>query len=102
MDQIIVVVGMAFNFILAQIVKKNAGTATSIKKLIPILNIMVGAVTQLIASINQTVPDIAPAVAMAGFFGSFGKGLLDILVNGLIQGLIVTGAHSTQKNVRQF
>jgi hypothetical protein len=40
-------------------------------------------------------------ILYAGFFGTFGKGFLDIFVNALLQTLIVTGAHSAPKNVMQ-
>lgn len=101
MDQIIVVVGMLTNFVLSYLVKKNAGTAISVRKVVPVLNIAIGILTQMVASANAVVPPTAPTVAMAGFFGTFGRGFLDIVLNGIIQGLLTTGVHSTQKNLRQ-
>jgi len=102
MDQIIVLVGMLTSFVVGYLAKKSTNTADKIRKLIPIGNIVIGIITQMLASANSALPpETAPAVAMAGFFGSFGKGLLDTIINGIIQGLLVTGVHSTQKNVRE-
>lgn len=97
--ELVTLVGIGLNFIIAYWVKKN-GTVL-IKKTIPIGNIIIGIVTQWVAAANQQTVAVAPAVALAGFFGTFGKGFLDIVINGLIQALITTGAHSTQKNITE-
>jgi len=102
MDQIIVLVGMLTSFVVGYLAKKSTSTTDKLRKFIPIGNIVVGVITQMLASANAALPpETAPAASMAGFFGTFGKGLLDTLINGVLQGLLVTGAHSTQKNVRE-
>jgi hypothetical protein len=93
--------GMLVNFIVGFVVSKNAAAGATIRKLIPAINFVLALVTQIVASANSALPPAVPAVAMAGFFGTFGKGFLDTLLNALIQTLVVTGAHSGTKNVYQ-
>ncbi len=97
--EIITILGVGLNFILAYLVKKGAGP--TLRKMIPILNVAVGVMTQIGAAATQATTNVVPAVAVAGFFGTFGRGFLDCFVNGLIQGLLTTGVHSTQKNLVQ-
>lgn len=101
MDQIITLLGMVVNFGVGYITKKSTKTGDFIRKIIPAITFAVALVTQMVAAASSALPpETAPAVAMAGFFGTFGKGFLDIFVNSLIQTFVVTGAHSTQKNLR--
>lgn len=97
----VTLVGVALNFALAYFVKK--GGAPTLRKLIPIVNLIIGLLTQAGAAMTQAtaVAPVAPAVATAGFFFTLHNTFLDILVNGIVQGLLTTGAHSTQKNVRE-
>ena len=99
---IVTLIGFVLNFVLAYFIKK--GAAPTIRKLIPILNLAVGLLTQIGAAMTQVAAPTGgtePAVAVAGFFGTYGKGFLDIVINGLIQGLLTTGIHSAKKNVAE-
>jgi uncharacterized membrane protein len=102
MDQIITLVGMFTNFLVGYITKKSTKSGDFIRKVIPALTFVVALITQMVAAATSALPpQTVPAVAMAGFFGTFGKGFLDIFVNSLIQTFVVTGVHSTQKNARE-
>lgn len=101
--ELVTLLGIALNFLLAYLVGKGAGP--KIKKLIPLGNVSIGILTQIVAAMTQATANVATVgsdVVMAGFFGNFGKGLLDQVINGIILGLITTGAHSARKNVAQF
>lgn len=95
--EVVTVLGMALNFLASYLVKKG----TTFGKVIPVLNIVIGILTQVAAAMTQATPAVAPAVAVAGIFGTFGKGFLDAFVNGIIQGILTTGIHSSQKNLMQ-
>ena len=100
-EQIVVAIVMVSQFLWPILIPKIG--AERLKKMVPLGNLLVSLVTQLwtgFASAAQ--PAITPTAYMtAGFFGTFGPTLLDVLVNSLIQTFVVTGAHSAQKNVRQ-
>lgn len=101
-EQVVTLVGMLVNFVVGYVVSKNAAAGATIRKIIPAINFGLALVTQIVASAQAAIPpETVPAVALAGFFGTFGKGFLDILVNSLIQTFVVTGAHSSQKNILQ-
>jgi hypothetical protein len=78
------------------------------RKFLPLANFAVSVAAQLLAAFATGLgptPTVAPALAStmvyAGFFGSFGKTLLDVVLNAVIQTLVVTGGHSAVKNTKQ-
>jgi len=99
-EGLVTLIGFVLNVGLAYLVKKNMGG--TISKLIPVLNIAVGVLTQVVNAATQATATTVPAAyAVAGFFGTFGKGFADAFINGLLQGLLTTGLHSSAKNLGQ-
>jgi len=81
----------AAQFIWPFLIGKWPALASVPKKLVPIINFALALVVKL----------VGPEDAQAGLFGLSAKGLLDIVVEAATQTLLVTGVHSSGKNLWQ-